>query len=72
MAILTRICHFKLSFLRYVKGAKVIISRIFVSDILLGIGAAQSAAGQEVLWPYARDGGRGKKVNHHISKPAQH
>ena len=36
----------KLSFLRYVKGAKVIISRIFVSDILLGIGAAQSAAGK--------------------------
>ena len=35
----------KLSFLRCVKGAKFIISHIFVSDIHLGICAAQSAAG---------------------------
>ena len=39
----------KLSFLRYVKGAKVIVFRIFVSDILLGIGTAQSTAGQDVV-----------------------
>ena len=55
----------KLSFLRCVTGAKFIISRNFVSDIHLGICAAQSAAGHLssiALCPGWRDGKKGTNI----------